>query len=1515
MAASIKVAGVPDTIRAQYDSLPNDLGGGAYMMAQESRQYQRNSEDLKLLKFPNTKNILWDHTSTGSSLHLHISCYRKPKLFVSEKVLRFAQRHLESTGQSSCSSTLIGSLVIDDDGEGVTFNLERLDPGAFPETSLGSNAVGDILIPFTIQSNTKKDRCSSVDDYQNAQMLLRQRCCTKSPIELSNFLLTKGWCNFYINGEKCIFHLELDVVTMATEFIATPISSVPIVPTALSKNLAGPMSISHMQGEPKTGYLTMDHTRKLLLVLESDPKVINLPLVGIWVSGVSHVYSPFLWACCLRYLFNSSIQDRVCSPPEPFLLVLYTPLHSKPEFYDVTTTSGNSKLTFDLYTGYDAFHLNKSDTSTDEMLEIDLTSVQNGPKRDLFDTAYENFLTKIVQDDSLKSESSHATSTGPDEIMPRSLPTPQQAQLPMMQSMVPEVSLFFGDGDDDVISDVPKPRKPLTLSGPISSHGQQYSASSRFQTTASALPRVREIPTTSQNDLVKNQQQTSPVNSRNSGPVREPCTTSTAQHCMGAACHIQPRNMNGINSVNVPKSNCHQFGGIPLQITNGAQLPPYSYPCCSGSSNGHSQGSHSVPVYNHGFSQPHFFNIPNSSDMPRVIQPQVRPMFSQEPIPPRLPQMPHPIQNQPFSNPLSGNNALVAPSNQCYPSPYLGSSQSDEVRPHMFNAFNASVPPPRFVNPSNPYQQQQQQQQKMSPSSSNNVNFDQYRSVPLSCQQGSVTAIPTSAQFVNSGVVTFSASAAIRPPSNQMQSTHTISRTQVRDELSVFPPGCSNMPGNSTAGQENMEYRRSNNSNHNSNSSDDSGLSVTPEKNNSHRIVNPSVSNGSTSPSSETQPLSFSPSAFKWDQVPPEIYQLLVNQDKQLKQLQAQISQLLSVQASTTTTNSTSKAESTPSQSVEKCSVAVNTSFSFPEPEEKHQVSACIQTSLGSVQSSQTDSSSSGSSRHGEEVPTPMQLRHRGVVHLNSTEREDLDMEEWQGDLAAVMSNLQNRTMESMQSDMIVDLPSYHSSPTVGSQDYTETEFMTHNMSSRSPVSASMCEQMNQKNEESSDADEEEEEPPVIADQQEYYTRLMSNIQKLLSASGENSTEALDNDTSDPNSPIKMAQHSIRLGEHLQSFIRFNPGLKHTDTTFIPRINYVSMLFDSDSDTSMEINAMAMKYLKDEQLTKLTKLQAASRLPGARKGQRNGLLQRILKEEDQFSPDVTTLGMSPNDLTFATKKYMEKYGLLAEGDRKGEESTQSESTYNESYQLRMNYSSLSSGTDGPAQITHEVIRTPTSRKSVPVETRSPVNVNLNSQNHTPLSEPKTPVSLRPSPGLGSESRTPLGFTPTSEPKTPMSNGYHGEEEQQTTNTPQTRNYNTQQRHFIYNDSDSHTKANPHMSSPFAAEPGTRVKYANPVMTAAPSKHTSPPERYNRVDEYNRNGHNFDMVFSEQMNDYERRMPNTQQQFNDSKKQYVQERLQFLPQQTKKQPFVVSNRDDEDDRILDITRLKQLPKLL
>ena len=78
-----------------------------------------------------------------------------------------------------------------------------------------------------------------------------------------------------------------------------------------------------------------------------------------WVSGVPLVHHPFVWASCLRYLHSDQLQDRVCTPPEGFLLVLYTSLHSKPEFYEVNTTSGKPDFDCDLYTGYEITSLLK----------------------------------------------------------------------------------------------------------------------------------------------------------------------------------------------------------------------------------------------------------------------------------------------------------------------------------------------------------------------------------------------------------------------------------------------------------------------------------------------------------------------------------------------------------------------------------------------------------------------------------------------------------------------------------------------------------------------------------------------------------------------------------------------------------------------------------------------------------------------------------------------------------------------------------------------------------------------------------------------------------------------------------------------------------------------------------------------------------------------------------------------------------------------------------------------------
>ena len=51
------------------------------------------------------------------------------------------------------------------------------------------------------------------------------------------------------------------------------------------------------------------------------------------------------------------INFRVCVPPEHFLVVVYSPLHSKPEFYEFSTCDGKPDLQVSLFTSHALLNL------------------------------------------------------------------------------------------------------------------------------------------------------------------------------------------------------------------------------------------------------------------------------------------------------------------------------------------------------------------------------------------------------------------------------------------------------------------------------------------------------------------------------------------------------------------------------------------------------------------------------------------------------------------------------------------------------------------------------------------------------------------------------------------------------------------------------------------------------------------------------------------------------------------------------------------------------------------------------------------------------------------------------------------------------------------------------------------------------------------------------------------------------------------------------------------------------
>ncbi len=100
------------------------------------------------------------------------------------------------------------------------------------------------------------------------------------------------------------------------------------------------------------------------------------------------------------------------------------------------------------------------------------------------------------------------------------------------------------------------------------------------------------------------------------------------------------------------------------------------------------------------------------------------------------------------------------------------------------------------------------------------------------------------------------------------------------------------------------------------------------------------------------------------------------------------------------------------------------------------------------------------------------------------------------------------------------------------------------------------------------------------------------------------------------------------------------------DSAMLPSVNYISLMLDDDSDLSADADAFAMKYLSDEQLSELARIRLHSpKLSRTRR--RDAAFGRMVNSgaNSNNTSDVSTYGLPANHVSFATKKFMEKYGL------------------------------------------------------------------------------------------------------------------------------------------------------------------------------------------------------------------------------------------------------------------------------
>ena len=157
--------------------------------------------------------------------------------------------------------------------------------------------------------------------------------------------------------------VSAEVLAPSATLVATPIRSLRILPTPLSKSLAAAQSVragaggsgcSEHSDDMRAGYVTVDACRRCVAMHVKDAKTWEWPMVGVWVSDVESVYDSLVWAACVRFCHCASISERV-SQNGAFLLLLYVRDKRSPQMYEwrlsPTVEDGDATpLEFELFT-------------------------------------------------------------------------------------------------------------------------------------------------------------------------------------------------------------------------------------------------------------------------------------------------------------------------------------------------------------------------------------------------------------------------------------------------------------------------------------------------------------------------------------------------------------------------------------------------------------------------------------------------------------------------------------------------------------------------------------------------------------------------------------------------------------------------------------------------------------------------------------------------------------------------------------------------------------------------------------------------------------------------------------------------------------------------------------------------------------------------------------------------------------------------------------------------------------
>ncbi|XP_054645709.1 SCL-interrupting locus protein homolog isoform X2 [Dunckerocampus dactyliophorus] len=463
-----------------------DMPAGVFqeVFSPENVRGRHAGTSLTPLSFPKSRSALWDGSPVGEKLHLQLCSPRMPRILLREKALRLAQRHARHCNKSHVPCFFLGSLSVDADEEGVTVTLDRFDPGRDQAAVSGrvpaAPLPGDIQVPclFSFQK-TSDDLIQSEAELYRCFSVLQRYVSSRQPLSLSQLITVKGRVSCQQQADATVFTLSWSSICPSISLDVHPVRAIPIIPTALVRSLTSLGRVPPPHSSHQQGFLTMDQTRKLLLLLESDPKASKLPLVGLWLSGVTHVYNPQVWAWCLRFLLSSALQDRVLSENGYFLLVIFGSTHRVPQFFQCRGSdsgTGCGQPHCQLLSASQDITLYQVAPADGQTLQFELSPERNVRQIQVFRHAQTSFSSGAPPTAAL-SVSDHDSGVEDEDASPRPSPSPHlpAQQTRQVQPSVPELSLLIDSSftsnhnvsqDTDSAQNPPPPKGNATSTSP-----------------------------------------------------------------------------------------------------------------------------------------------------------------------------------------------------------------------------------------------------------------------------------------------------------------------------------------------------------------------------------------------------------------------------------------------------------------------------------------------------------------------------------------------------------------------------------------------------------------------------------------------------------------------------------------------------------------------------------------------------------------------------------------------------------------------------------------------------------------------------------------------------------------------------------------------------------------------------------------------------------------------------------------------------------------------------------------